>query len=52
MQKRIRPTLFSTIRKNIILNTGKITIFNPRSFPFDLAPFDYIEKEDSYNIYV
>ena len=24
---------------------GKITIFNPGSFPFDLSPYDYIEKD-------
>lgn len=27
------------------IHPGKITIFNPGSFPFDLSPVDYIEKD-------
>ena len=27
------------------IHPGKITIFNPGSFPFDLSPYDYIEKD-------
>ena len=29
----------------ISIHPGKITIFNPGSFPIDLTPYDYIEKD-------